>query len=205
LSAIQTEPMRSRGGLVVTVRPSLPLHEMLRDAITARRSSASSILTLTLLWTSLVGNGCRVGTQVTGMVSETKDTLEIATSLAATPSGWFGRMARRSVMQAVRKSRSARDRSKGKSNRSIRNGAIAMEIGVGEIHQQAAPDQRALEIAQNALKSAGFPALEMQVLRRDDGASWSFTFLPRGRVRGGGAEVVISKRDLSVVKILYLQ
>ena len=39
----------------------------------------------------------------------------------------------------------------------------------------------------------------------DNRDAWTFEFLPKGRTRGGGARVLVSKSRMEVVQIVYLQ
>jgi hypothetical protein len=66
-------------------------------------------------------------------------------------------------------------------------------------------EQRALEVAWNAVAGMNIQKAEFRVIKREDSDTWTFTLLPNARVRGGGAEVTIAKSDLAVRKIMYLQ
>jgi hypothetical protein len=64
---------------------------------------------------------------------------------------------------------------------------------------------QALEIARDAVVSQNKELADHRVVRNETQDAWVFTFLPLGRVRGGGMEVTVSKSDLTIKKILYLQ
>ena len=70
------------------------------------------------------------------------------------------------------------------------------------------PDQgsaldKALEAARNAV--AGHLSGDLDTSIEEDDDSWTFTFLPGGRVRGGGARVRVSKAKPESIEITYLQ
>jgi hypothetical protein len=71
--------------------------------------------------------------------------------------------------------------------------------------QQQLQASRALEIARDAVVSTNKELSDHRVVRRETPEVWVFTFLPLGRVRGGGVEVTVSKIDFTIKKIVYLQ
>jgi hypothetical protein len=76
---------------------------------------------------------------------------------------------------------------------------------VSDIQQQPSQAQKALEVARQRLGADGFATDNLKVQTVEGNTSWTFYFLPSGRVRGGGAEVVVSRHDLSVSHVVYLQ
>ena len=46
---------------------------------------------------------------------------------------------------------------------------------------------------------------EYTVTTKDQGDYWEFVILPKGRVRGGGAQITVSKSSKEITKVLFLQ
>ncbi|HZT35104.1 MAG TPA: hypothetical protein VFA15_04220 [Nitrososphaera sp.] len=61
------------------------------------------------------------------------------------------------------------------------------------------------ELALQAVKDQLSSDYEYATTVEDRGTAWEVTILPKGRVRGGGAQVTVAKDSLKVLNIQFLQ
>ncbi len=65
--------------------------------------------------------------------------------------------------------------------------------------------ERAKDLAFAAVKDELSRDYEYKTLVEQDDERWVFTFLPEGGVRGGGVEVTVLKKNVTIVDIVHLQ
>jgi hypothetical protein len=65
--------------------------------------------------------------------------------------------------------------------------------------------EQAKGLALQAVKDHLSPDYEYITTIEDRGTAWKVTILPKGRVRGGGAQVTVAKEPMKVLNIQFLQ
>ena len=65
--------------------------------------------------------------------------------------------------------------------------------------------EQAKGLALQTVKDQLSPDYEYMTTVEDRGASWEVMILPKGRVRGGGAQVTVAKESMKVLNVQFLQ
>jgi hypothetical protein len=65
--------------------------------------------------------------------------------------------------------------------------------------------EQAKGLALQAVKEQLSPDYEYLTTVEDRGTAWEVTILPKGRVRGGGAQITVAKESMKVLNIQFLQ
>ena len=196
-----------------------------RENIMERKSWENFIRTRIHPLMKMGKNGPKVDTKGIGMASPMKITQEKVILLVEMMSGLFLQKENQPVMSPARRRHLAR----GKTSLAIKFLYRAFVGGVlcmGTVARTFASDpsltpeekptmENAASMADNVEQAKALalqtvhtqlsPDYEYATTVKDTGDSFEVLILPKGRVRGGGAKVIVSKQSMTVVKTYFLQ
>jgi hypothetical protein len=76
---------------------------------------------------------------------------------------------------------------------------------MSQVESKKTAAEKARDVAWKSVKDKLSDSYAYNTSVQEEESQWVFTFLPQGRVRGGGATVKIDKLQMTVIDVTFLQ